>query len=83
MPINLEYTDTFGGEANYCWVRRAHIADDNLSDRAIVRRAKAWAGLTGIRCEVSNYGDGIEIRPRGMATVLFAKWSEDQQGEAI
>ncbi|TXH82284.1 MAG: hypothetical protein E6Q77_06550 [Rhizobium sp.] len=22
---NIEYTDTFGGEANYCWVRRAKI----------------------------------------------------------
>lgn len=22
---NVEYTDTFGGEANYCWVRRAKV----------------------------------------------------------
>lgn len=22
---NVEYTDTFGGEANYCWVRRATV----------------------------------------------------------
>ena len=25
MRFNVEYTDTFGGEANYCWVRRATI----------------------------------------------------------
>jgi len=23
--FNVEYTDTFGGEANYCWVRRANV----------------------------------------------------------
>ena len=82
MAINLEYTDTFGGEANYCWVRRAHIAETGLSERAVVRRAKAWAGLTGVRCEVASYGDAIEIRPSGMATVLFATWAEDPHGEA-
>ena len=25
MRFNVEYTDTFGGEANYCWVRRATV----------------------------------------------------------
>jgi hypothetical protein len=25
MAMSLEYTDTFAGEANYSWVRRAHI----------------------------------------------------------
>jgi hypothetical protein len=24
MPLNLEVTDTFGGEPNYCWVKRSH-----------------------------------------------------------
>jgi hypothetical protein len=25
MPYAIEYTDTFGGEANYCWVNRARV----------------------------------------------------------
>ncbi|MDB4261358.1 hypothetical protein N9878_00685 [bacterium] len=25
MKYNIEYTDTFGGEANYCWVKRATV----------------------------------------------------------
>ena len=25
MRFNVEYTDTFGGEANYCWVQRAIV----------------------------------------------------------
>ena len=48
MQVNIELTDTYGGEANYSWVRREsfEIADD-ATDRAIVRRAKALLGLTG------------------------------------
>lgn len=28
---DVEYTDTFGGEANYCWVRRASVAMPELT----------------------------------------------------
>jgi hypothetical protein len=28
---DVEYTDTFGGEANYCWVRRAEVAMPDLT----------------------------------------------------
>lgn len=70
--IQFEYTDAFGGEANYSWVEREELQlPASISDRALVRRAKAWAGLTGCRCTVSNYGDLIDIRPRGSCTVLF------------
>ena len=27
----IEYTDTFGGEANYCWVRRATVTMPELT----------------------------------------------------
>lgn len=62
---DVEYTDTFGGEANYCWVRRATIASpawDSLKawdgngrieprayQRTVMRRAKAAMGLSGVR----------------------------------
>lgn len=81
MAMNLEYTDTFGGQANYSWVRRAHIPSDGLSRLALIRRAKAWAGLSGVPCEVSCWGDGYEIRPRRMATVLFVARSDRPEGE--
>lgn len=85
MAFNIEMTDTFGGEANYCWVKRAHIAAENLTDRQIVRRAKAWAGLTGARCRVDIYGDSIAIYPRGACIVVFVNHcaSEHAAGEAI
>jgi len=28
---NIEYTDTFGGEANYCWVKRERISMPELT----------------------------------------------------
>lgn len=31
MKFNLEYTDTFAGEANYCWVKRASISMPELT----------------------------------------------------
>lgn len=70
--FDFEYTDTFGGEANYSWVRRhTEQFPEDISDRALVRRAKAWAGLTGVRCRVENWGDTLAIYPAGCCTVLF------------
>ena len=31
MLYNVEYTDTFGGEANYSWVRRAMVTMPELT----------------------------------------------------
>lgn len=37
MIINIEHTDTFGGESNYSWLRRETIeTDKELSDLAII-----------------------------------------------
>ena len=78
MAWEFEYTDTFAGEANYSWVKRETVTyDDSPSDRALVRRAKAWAGITGRRCTVENYGDSFTIRPSGRLTVLFIQWVDD------
>lgn len=90
---DLEITDTFGGEANYCWVYRdtitmpelTHFGYDGATNyckankvyrRELVKKAKAIAGWTGRRCEVSDLGDTIEIRPRGAAMVAFVTWHE-------
>ena len=75
MTYNLELTDTFAGEANYSWVKRAQLdAPSNASRRSLVRRAKAWAGLTGMPCEVSDHGDMIQVKPRGQCVVMFVTW---------
>lgn len=94
MIYEIEITDTFGGEANYCWVKRAsftmpeltHYGYDGCTNyvkanktfrRELVKKAKAVAGWTGWRCEVSDFGDTVEIRPRGAAMVAFVTYSDN------
>lgn len=72
--IRWELTDTFGGEANYSWVRRGVVEaklGEDYSDLAAVRRVKKAIGWSGLRCKVSRFGDDIELRPHGMAQICF------------
>lgn len=90
----IEYTDTFSGEANYCWVKRETVTMPELThygydgstnyaksnavyERELMRKAKAAMGLTGTRGSVSRYGDMIEFRPYGIATVMFITFTDD------
>jgi hypothetical protein len=72
MRWSVELTDTFGGEANYSWVRRDSFElPASASDRRIITAAKAALGLTGCRCRTFEYGEGFELRPVGSCTVAF------------
>lgn len=73
FELDVEYTDTFGGQANYSWVRRETLSlPIGLSRRAIMRHAKAAMGLSGIRGRSQSNGDQWEFRPSGSCTVMFA-----------
>ena len=70
--IQCEYTDTFGGEANYSWVKRAVAAvPDKSSQREVSRAIKAALDLSGLSGRVYWDGDRWEFRPYGMCTVAF------------
>lgn len=87
---DVEYTDTFAGEANYCWARRAAIRvpewphykgwDGNGRreppgyQRHVMRKAKAAVGLTGVRGKTMPVDDGYEFRPYGVAAVMFVTY---------
>lgn len=72
VKFTVEYTDTFGGEANYCWVKRAEFTLDGAASRtAILRKAKALMGLSGVKGRLDDYGDSYAFRPYGSCTVLF------------
>jgi len=94
QTYEYEYTDTFAGESNYCWVKRGkvtvpeltHFGYDgskgyskaNKAQRVqIMRKVKRELGLTGIQGTLEEYGDMIEFRPYGMATVLFITYCDD------
>lgn len=72
--IQYEVTDTFGGEANYSWVRRGTIEcgeGEDYSDLAAVRRVKKAIGWNGGLCNVERDGDSITLRPIGINQVCF------------
>lgn len=76
--LQIEYTDTFGGEANYSWVRRATVPFRAAgSDREAMRLAKATMGLTGARGRTYKQADYMEFRPYRSATVLFVVYSPE------
>lgn len=48
MKFEATYTDTFGGEANFAWGRRATFdAPDTAKDSLLIRRAKSALGIVG------------------------------------
>ena len=70
--FNIEHTDTFAGEANYSWLHRYEIeAPGDISDLALVRRAKRAAGHNGVRCRRVDLGETIALYPYGSCTVIF------------
>ena len=77
MKYAIEYTDTFGGQPNYSWVRREVIEGVFNTRRVVVFAARSVLGLHGIRCDITDYGDVIEIRPRRMNAVAFVTPIED------
>ena len=77
LTVNVEYTDTFGGEAKYCWVKRATFQIvEHASRHAIMRQAKRLIGLTGLRGKAHDHGDMIEFRPSRSCTVMFVTFGE-------
>jgi hypothetical protein len=72
--IEAEYTDTFGGEPNYCWVKRVTLdVVEGTSDRVIMRRLKAAFGLSGERGRSYSHGDTWEFRPYGACRIVMAR----------
>ncbi len=72
--IHYEITDTYGGEANYSWVKRGKIQSkpgEDYSDLAAVRRVKKDAGWENLRCKREDYGDMIVLRPVGQCIIMF------------
>ena len=75
--IHWEITDTFGGEANYSWVRRGVIRfapGESYSDRAAVRRVKKAIDWNKVPCKRVALGETIALYPRGICVVCFIEF---------
>lgn len=73
MRFKVEYTDTFGGEANYSWLRVAHFdAPEAASNSLLIRRAKKALNMSGWPTRTTDTGDGLSLLPRdGSAVIMF------------
>ena len=68
----VEYTDTFGGDANYSRVNRETVTlSDCATDRQIVLACKNAVGLSGVKCDREDRGETTILRPRGECTIVF------------
>jgi len=75
VKFYAEYTDTFGGEANYSWVKRSNFEiRDNASMRSVLQRARKELGLTGAKGKIiGDFGDEYHWKPRNCCTILMVR----------
>ena len=77
MKFEAVLTDTFGGDANYSWVRRfAFEAPVGVSDLALMRRAKKGLDMSGSRGRRETWGETLVFRPYGACVILFVDYVE-------
>jgi hypothetical protein len=76
MIYDYEYTDTYGGETNYCWVKKGKVNADNL--KLALRYARNELGMRGVRGKITGeFGDEIWWTPNNCCTVLMVRWGDD------
>lgn len=71
-----EITDTFGGEANYCWVRRGAVRARSL--RGAITAAKRREGIV-CRHTTDSYGGGdgrVDFARGGWLACMFVTVGE-------
>lgn len=72
---NIEMTDTFGGEANYCWVKRVQVKASSM--RGAFRAARNALGLFGRWRIEMDCGDMRKYVPRpGAPVCVFVEEAE-------
>ena len=75
MKYTIEYTDTFGGEANYSRVKRESFeVEGAVFDNIMVRKLKRMINLSGVNCKREDLGEMIKLTPYGSNTVAFITW---------
>ena len=78
MIFECTLTDTFGGELNYSWARRATIeAPSNASDSLLIRRAKRALGISG-RHRLESWGETLAVFPVGTCTAITIEPKESE-----
>lgn len=71
----VEHTDTFAGEANYCWVHRFKVSARDMRHALTKVKKELWYRCP--RTKVSDYGDQLRADVVGSPECLFvSEWDE-------
>jgi len=46
MKVKAVYTDTYNGEPNFSWKREVEFETDNITQKALIRKAKSLLGIS-------------------------------------
>ena len=70
--FRVTITDTFGGEANYSWVKFHEVYVPIKRDP--IRYIKKQIGWTGVKCDKEDWGSTVVLRPRGQCVIIMIDW---------
>ena len=77
MKVMAELTDTFGGEANYSWVRRCEVTlPDNAGMHMILRKVREELGITGKLRKDFDSGELVRFKLDKHCICLFLNFGE-------
>jgi len=72
----IEFTDTYGGEANYCWVDRYIVEAESLKQAMTkAKQERYYSPLP--RHRTSDYGDMIRIDMLDSPVCAFCEYYEE------
>lgn len=84
-PLQLyavEFTDTFGGDANYCWAQRFAVWAKDIKKAATLAKQHRY-GAPVPRHDLSDYGtDSIRIDIKGANVCAFLCWLDPEEHAA-
>jgi len=69
VKYQVEMTDTFGGQANYSWVKREEFECED--EKNVVKEAKKSLDIVGLKCYKEVSGEMITLRPSGLNQIIF------------
>ena len=84
----IEFTDTYGGEANYCWVRRYNVEATSYTQALTKAKQVYFGNASGYPHRITdNNGDTLRVDFQGMAICCFVsdadEWNESYNQESI
>lgn len=74
----VEHTDTFSGEANYCWCNRFKVLATSPKHALTKVKQEIFNSPKDVRHKVSDYGDMRRIDFSGLCECMFiSEWDDE------